>query len=446
MPGYTERAVKVFLETGTRWPRRLIWAMGMVKYAAARANTELGLLDRRLGEAIMEAALRLARGELDDRIVVDVFQTGSGTGFNMNVNEVIAEEASRRLGERVHPNDHVNLGQSSNDTVPTAVRVAALAGAREVAEAAEALAGSLEGLAGRHGGLVKPGRTHLRDALPVTLGQWAESYALTLREDAGRIREAMRYASRVPLGGTAVGTGLNAHPDYPRLAIRILSEATGLPLEPVEPRGARMRLATDLAWLMAAYRGLALTIHRLGQDIRLLYSGPNTGIAEIDIPQAIPGSSMMPGKVNPVTVEAAMLAASHVLGLDKSLEQAALLGELELGLGWPLIAYTLDRAALLLAEASRKMADLVVSRIEPRAERMRRLALSSQALVTVLAPLIGYEEAARLSKRLGEGKTLREALIEMGYPEDWVDRVLDLERLTRPGIPVLEEPPEKKGA
>ena len=441
MPGYTERAVKVFLETGTRWPRRLIWAMGMVKYAAARANMELGLLDRDVAGAIMEAARRLARGDYDDRIVVDVFQTGSGTGFNMNVNEVIAEEASRILGRRVHPNDHVNMGQSSNDTVPTAVRVAALAGARVVEEGVERLAGSLEALAERHGGLVKPGRTHLRDALPVTLGQWARSYALALREDLERVRHAAGMARRVPLGGTAVGTGLNAHPDYPGLAVRFLSEATGLPLEPVEPRGARMRLATDLAWLMAAYRSLALDLLRLGQDIRLLYSGPNTGIAEIDIPQAIPGSSMMPGKVNPVTVEAAMLAASHVLGLDRSVEQAALLGELELGLGWPLIAYSLDRAAVLLGEATVKMADLVVSRIAPRPERMRRLALSSQALVTVLAPLIGYEEAARLSKMMGEGRTLREALLEMGYPEEWVDKVLDLDRLARPGIPVLEEPP-----
>ncbi len=440
MPGYTERARRVFLETGTRWPRRVIWAMGLVKYAAARANMEAGLLDRDVAEAIMEAALRLARGDLDDRIVVDVFQTGSGTGFNMNVNEVLAEEASRRLGRRVHPNDHVNMGQSSNDTVPTAVRLAAAKAGIEAAGSVRRLADALAGASGREGGAVKPGRTHLRDALPVTLGLMLDSYRAALLEAAGRLEAASRGVLRVPLGGTAVGTGLNAHPVYRRLVIEILREASGLPVKAAEPRSARMRLVTDLAWLTAALRSAAIDVWRLGQDIRLLYSGPATGFNEVDIPQEVPGSSMMPGKVNPVTVEAAMQAAAHVIGLDQSMVQASLLGELELGMGFPLAAHVVDRAALLVSEAAGKMAGLVVSRLRARRERMRRLAESSTALATVLAPLIGYDEAARIARLAEErGVTIREALLEAGYPREWVERVLDLERLTKPGIPALED-------
>ncbi len=435
---YVERATRVFLDTGTRFPRRIIWAMGMVKYAAASANMELGLLDERRGRAIMDVARRLAEGGYDSLIVVDVFQTGSGTGLNMNVNEVIAAEASKIAGVEVHPNDHVNMSQSSNDVVPTAIRVAALAEALwSLKPALEKLIASLEAAAEKYMDAVKPGRTHLRDALPVTLGQELDAYAKAFKSDLEALESALKPVARVPLGGTAVGTGLNAHPKYPGLAVSKLAEATGLPLVEAESRFRAMRLLTDLVSLSSVYKAIALDLWRLGQDIRLLYSGPNTGIAEIDIPQAIPGSSMMPGKVNPVTVEAAMQAAAQVIGLDYSNTMANLLGELELSMGIPLVGYNTVTQAVILAEALRKMAELVVDRIEAKRERMSRLAEASQALVTVLAPVIGYEKAAELSRLMAEGKTVREALLEMGYKREEVDKMLDLRKLTRPGIPAL---------
>ncbi|MEB3861071.1 MAG: class II fumarate hydratase [Desulfurococcales archaeon] len=436
---YVKNAVKVFLDTGTRFPRRIIWAMGMVKYAAASANMELGLLDEKRGEAIKEVALKLADGAYDDLIVVDVFQTGSGTGLNMNVNEVIAAEASKIAGVEVHPNDHVNKSQSSNDVVPTAIRVAALAEALwRVKPALGQLIASLANAASRFEDAVKPGRTHLRDALPVTLGQELDAFRRALEADMRLLDSALDLVRLVPLGGTAVGTGLNAHPDYPRLAVAKLAEATGLPLEQAESRFRAMRLLTDLVSLSGAYRAIALDLWRLGQDLRLMYSGPNTGLAEIDMPQAVPGSSMMPGKVNPVTVEAVMQASAQVAGLDQANSMANLLGELELSMGIPLVGYNVVTQSVLLGESLSKLSSLVVDRIEARRERMARLAESSQALVTVLAPVIGYDKAAELSRLMGEGRSIREALEELGYTREEVDKLLDLRRLTRPGIPALD--------
>ncbi|MCE4602014.1 MAG: class II fumarate hydratase [Desulfurococcales archaeon] len=435
---YVENAVKVFLDTGTRFPRRIIWAMGMIKFAAASANIELGLLDERRGEAIKKVALKLAEGGYDDLIVVDVFQTGSGTGLNMNVNEVIAMEASKIAGVQVHPNDHVNKSQSSNDVVPTAIRVAALAEALwRVKPALNQLIASLDNAASRFQDTVKPGRTHLRDALPVTLGQELDAFKRALEADMRLLDSALNLVRLVPLGGTAVGTGLNAHPDYPRLAVSKLAEATGLPLAQAESRFRAMRLLTDLVSLSGAYRAIALDLWRLGQDLRLMYSGPNTGLAEIDIPQAVPGSSMMPGKVNPVTVEAVMQASAQVVGLDQANSMANLLGELELSMGIPLVGYNIVTQSILLGESLAKLSTLVVDRLEARRERMTRLAESSQALVTVLAPVIGYDKAAELSRLMGEGRSIREALEKLGYSREEVEKLLDLKRLTKPGIPAL---------
>ncbi|MEB3851383.1 MAG: fumarate hydratase [Desulfurococcales archaeon] len=437
MASYAERARGFYLETGTRPPRSLIWAVGMVKYAAARANAKLGLLEPEVGEAIAGVALELAEGRYDDRIIVDVFQTGSGTGLNMNVNEVIAEEASRRLGRRVHPNDHVNMSQSSNDVIPTAVRLAAARESLGVQRAVEELVLALERLASAEASTVKPGRTHLRDALPVTLGQELEAFAEALRLDLRVLEAARGSIVEVPLGGTAVGTGLNAHPDYPRLAVSELARATGLPVREARSRMRPMRLLTDLLALSNAYRMIAVDITRLAQDLRLMNSGPNTGFGEVEVSTPIPGSSMMPGKTNPVTLEAAMQAAAHVFGLDHSMLQASLLGELELSMGLPLAGYTLHREALLVSEAARKIAAKVVPSIEPRRDRMLSLARSSQALVTVFAPLIGYEAAARLSKELSSGTPLEEAAKRLGIPEEVVRTLENLEELTKPGLPAL---------
>ncbi len=420
---YASRASGFYLETGTRIPRRLLWAMGLVKYAAARANVELGVLDERRGRAIMEVALELAEGKFDGEIVVDVFQTGSGTGLNMNVNEVIAREASRRAGVSVDPYDHVNKSQSSNDVVPTAVRLASAKGAGEVKAGLSKLAGSLESLASETMDAVKPGRTHLRDALPVTLGMELDAFAQAFRLDSRLLDSAVDAVLEVPLGGTAVGTGVNAPEGYAELAVRYLAEASGIPVRPAGSPMRPMRLLTDLLALSSAYRLAAVDLWRLSQDLRLMYSGPNTGLAEVEIHVDIPGSSMMPGKRNPVTLEAAMQAAAHVMGLDHSMLQASLLGELELSMGIPLAGYVLDRQASLLAEALVKTAEKVIARLEPRRERMRRLAESSQALVTLLTPHIGYQAASRVAGLLSQGKALPEALEELGYPRELAAKI-----------------------
>ena len=435
---YARRAQEYYLDTGTRFPRSIIWALGMVKYAAAVTNTKLGLLEADVGNAIAEAALEVARGLHDDKIIVDVFQTGSGTGLNMNVNEVIAGRAAERLGRPVHPNDHVNLSQSSNDTIPTAVRLAAMREAREVIRAVESLTKALESLASREADTIKPGRTHLRDALPVTLGQELHAYADALRIDAEAIEKVTLLVAEVPLGGTAVGTGVNAHPDYPTLAVRELSKATGLPLRPARRKMRPMRLLTDLTALSAAYRMLAIDLWRLSQDLRLMNSGPNTGIGEVEIEIPVAGSSMMPGKVNPVTLEAVMQAASHVIGLDSSIVHAALLGEFELSMGLPLSGYIIHRESLLLREAVSKLADKVVPALKPRRERMERLAETSQALVTVLAPLIGYDRAAALSKMLESGLAIEEAAVKLGLPEEIANVLKNVRRLAEPGFPLGE--------
>ena len=442
---YVGRAVEVFLNTGTRFPREIIWAMGLVKYAAARANKELGLLEDSMAEAIMKASMELAEGAHDDKIVVDVFQTGSGTGLNMNVNEVIASRATEILGRKVHPNDHVNMSQSSNDVVPTAVRVAALKSLRDrVMPSLKRIVDEIRRLEERVTDVVKPGRTHFRDALPVRMDQEFRAFRDAFEKHIEALSSIESLIREVPLGGTAVGTGLNAHPRYIELAVRYLSEASGLDLAPATSRFRAMRVLTDLVMLSGAYRAIALDLWRLGQDIRIMYSGPFTGIAEIDIPQEIPGSSMMPGKVNPVTVEAAMQASAQVVGLDVSNTMANLLGELELSMGVPLVGYNVVTQSVLLGEALGKMATLVVARVKPNKERARDLAYRSQALVTVISPVIGYDKAAEVSRMLYEGKTIQEALRSLGFSEEEIGRILDITKLTEPGIPALEAKRKEK--
>jgi len=437
---YTEKAAGLFLSTGTKFPRRIIWAMGLVKLAYARANGRLGLLPSDAADAVAEAAREVAEGLHDDRIAVDVFQTGSGTGLNMNINEVIADLASRRLGRPVHPNDHVNLGQSSNDVVPTAIRIAAAAEAEEgLLPALQRLVQSLESKAEQFGGVVKPGRTHLRDALPVTLGQELSAYADAFRHDGEAIRQALEYVKEVPLGGTAVGTGLNAHPGLPRLALEEIDREAGLGLKPANAFRA-MRLLTDLLLLSGVLRTSAVDLYRLGQDVRLMFSGPSAGLNEIDLPSQgeVAGSSMMPGKTNPITVEAAMQAAAQVVGLDHANQTAAMLGEFELAMGIPLMGSNAVAQIGLLAEAFRKTAELVVDGIVPHVERMRRLAESSAALITAISPVVGYDKASEVGRRVAGGLSIREALRELGYSDEEIDKLLDVDRLTRPGFPVEE--------
>jgi fumarate hydratase class II len=437
---YVEKAVDVFLSTGTRFPRRIIWAMGLIKYAAAKANTELGLLDPRIGDAIMKASTMLIEGKLDNLIAVDVFQTGSGTGLNMNVNEVIAAKASEISGIKVHPNDHVNMGQSSNDVVPSAIRIAAVAETTErLMPSMKRFIDSLERLAMRTEDVVKPGRTHLRDALPVTMGQEFSAYVDAFKHDLGMLEGVLPYVRELPIGGTAVGTGLNAHPRLGEVVVEEIKRLTGLEFYVAGSRFRAMRLLSDMVSLSSVLRTAAIDMIRLCQDLRLMFSGPFTAIGEIDIPQEIAGSSIMPGKTNPVTVEAAMLASAQIVGLDAANSYANLFGEFELSMAVPLIGYNVVSQISLLAEAMDKMAIYVIDRVTTLRERARELAEKSPALVTVISPIIGYDKATQVALKVAQGTPIRKALKEIGLSDEEIERILDLRRLTRPGIPAKEK-------
>lgn len=437
---YVEKAVEVFLSTGTRFPRRIIWAMGLVKYAAAKANTELGLLDPRIGEAIMKASTMLIEGKLDNLIVVDVFQTGSGTGLNMNVNEVIAAKASEISGVKVHPNDHVNMGQSSNDVVPSAIRIAAVAETIErLMPSMKRFIDSLERLAVRTEDVVKPGRTHLRDALPVTMGQEFSAYVDAFKHNLGLLEGVLPYVRELPIGGTAVGTGLNAHPRLGEMVVEEIKRLTGFEFYVARSRFRAMRLLSDIVSLSSVLRTAAVDMIRLCQDLRLMFSGPFTAIGEIDIPQEVAGSSIMPGKTNPVTVEAAMLASAQVVGLDAANSYANLFGEFELSMAVPLIGYNVVSQISLLAEAMDKMAIYVIDRVTPLKERARELAEKSPALITVISPIIGYDKATQVALKVAQGTPIRKALKEVGLSDEEIEKILDLKRLTKPGIPAKEK-------
>lgn len=435
---YVEHSKRVFLDTGNRFPREVVWALGAVKLAAAQSNVALGLLDGRTGRAIQTRAREVMRGLHDSAFSVDVFQTGSGTGLNMNANEVIAELASRDLRKKVHPNDHVNMSQSSNDVGPTVVRVAAAHATEMILlPALTKLVRSLRALSKRTSATVKSGRTHLRDALPVTMGQEFGAYADAFARDARLTSESMRYLLELPIGGTAVGTGLNADPRFGTMVSKEIAKATGLRFAPAKDRFRATRLLTDVSGLSGTLRTVSLDMYRLCQDLRLMFSGPFTGIGEIDIPSQaeVAGSSIMPGKTNPVTVESALLASAEVIGLDAANQFAATLGEFELAMGVPLIGYNVVVQIRLLSEALNKLATLVIDHVVPLKERGMKLAESSPALITVISPQIGYDRAAVVGKRLARGVPIRTALKELGYEEKQIEKILDFKKLVRPGIP-----------
>jgi len=330
------------------------------------------------------------------------------------------------------------MGQSSNDVVPSAIRIAALKTLQDrFKPALDSLVKSLDTASQKWAKTYKAGRTHLRDALPVTLGQELGAYADAFRKDLAQLERAADYVREIPLGGTAVGTGLNSHPDYSRLVVDTINTQTGLNLKPASDRFRAMRLLTDLLHLSSAVKVAALDLFRLCQDIRLMFSGPVTGLGEIDIPtqEEVAGSSIMPGKTNPVTVEAALLVAAQVVGLDQANQFASMLGEFELAMGVPLMGQNVVTQLDLLSEACSKLATLVVDHIEPNTERMKRYAESSPALITVISPVIGYDKAAQIGKRLTAGLSIREALREIGFKDEDVDKVLNLESLVKPGIP-----------
>jgi fumarate hydratase, class II len=447
---YVEGARKVFMETGTHFPRKIIWAVALIKREAARANSALGMLDPTIASAISAASDEVMEGKHDPKVLVDVFQTGSGTGLNMNLNEVIAERAMEilpLLGSKkkngaevrtavvVHPNDHVNLGQSSNDVGPSAIRMAAVAlCAEDLVPALTRTSKRLVLLSRRTSTVYKAGRTHLRDALPVTMGQEFSSYADALEHDLQLVKAVIRYSKELPIGGTAVGTGLNAHPKLGAAVIRGINSSTRLGFSTAKSRFRAMRLLSDLVALSSTLNVIALDVYRLCQDIRLMFSGPLTGLGEIEIPtqEEVAGSSIMPGKTNPVTVESAMLVSAQVMGLDRANQVAGMLGEFELSMGVPLMGYNVVMQIELLSEALNKLSSLVLDHISPNVERSLAYAERSPALITAISSTIGYDRAAEVGKDIARGLSIRDGLRQLGYTDKEIDKLLDLRHLVDP--------------
>jgi fumarate hydratase, class II len=436
----TQRAVENFPISGTPLERGHIEALARVKKAAARANAELGVLEEDVAAAIVAAADEVASGAHDAHFPVDVFQTGSGTSSNMNTNEVLATLATRSLGRDVHPNDHVNASQSSNDVFPTSVHVAATAGVvRDLVPALEHLAGELEAKAEEFATVVKSGRTHLMDATPVTLGQEFGGYAAAVRYGVERLRSALPRAAEVPLGGTAVGTGINTPAGFPQRVIELLVEDTGLPLTEARDHFEAQSARDGLVELSGALRTIAVSLTKICNDLRWMGSGPNTGLGEIFIPDLQPGSSIMPGKVNPVVPEAVLMVAARVIGNDATVAWAGASGSFELNVQIPVIAQGVLESVRLLANASRVLADRTVAGITANVEKARAFAESSPSIVTPLNRVIGYEAAAKVAKHsVAAGITVRQAVVDLGFvergevTEEQLDSALDVLSMTRP--------------
>ncbi|MER5947154.1 class II fumarate hydratase [Streptomyces sp. NPDC001904] len=439
----TQRAVENFPVSGQRLERAHIEALARIKGAAAKVNAELGVLDKDIAGAIADAAAEVAEGRWDDEFPVDVFQTGSGTSSNMNTNEVLATLATERLdrpGFTVHPNDHVNASQSSNDVFPSSIHIAATAAVtHDLIPALDHLAASLERKAEEFADVVKSGRTHLMDATPVTLGQEFGGYAAQVRYGVERLTASLPRLAELPLGGTAVGTGINTPPGFSPAVIAEVARATGLPLtearDHFEAQGARDGIVETSGQL----RTIAVGLTKIANDLRWAASGPRTGLAEINLPDLQPGSSIMPGKVNPVIPEATLMVAAQVIGNDATVATAGAAGNFELNVMLPVIAKNVLESIRLLASVSRLLADRTVDGITANRERAREYAESSPSVVTPLNKYIGYEEAAKVAKKsLAERKTVREVVMEGGYvergdlTEAQLDEALDVLRMTRP--------------
>ncbi|MFJ1751664.1 class II fumarate hydratase [Kitasatospora sp. NPDC088134] len=436
----TQRAVENFPVSGQRLERAHIAALARIKAAAATVNAELGVLEPEVAAAIRSAAEEVADGRWDDQFPVDVFQTGSGTSSNMNANEVIATLASERLGRPVHPNDQVNASQSSNDVFPSSIHVAATAAVtHDLVPALEHLAGALERRAADFAEVVKSGRTHLMDATPVTLGQEFGGYAAQVRYGVERLRATLPRVSELPLGGTAVGTGINTPPGFSAAVIAEVGRATGLPLTEArnhfEAQGAR----DGLVELSGQLRTVAVGFTKIANDLRWMGSGPRTGLGEINLPDLQPGSSIMPGKVNPVLPEVVLMVAAQVIGNDTTVTVAGASGNFELNVMLPVIARNVLESIRLLANSARLLADRTVAGLTANVERAREYAESSPSVVTPLNRYIGYEEAAKVAKQaLAERRTIREVVLDRGYvdrgllTEAQLDEALDVLGMTRP--------------
>lgn len=438
----TQRAIENFPISGERFGRRFIRALGIVKKAAARANRDLGELPEETADHIIAAAGEVINGEHDDQFPVDVFQTGSGTSSNMNANEVIANRASELAGadrgsREVHPNDHVNYGQSSNDVIPTAMHIAVLEAIHcDLDPALERLEVELARKAEEFDGVVKTGRTHLQDATPVRLGQEFSGYRTQIEKGRDRLTAVSDRLAELALGGTATGTGLNTHPDFPGVATEYIGEEVGVAVREADDHFEAQSAHDAISETHGALRTVAGSLNKIANDLRLLASGPRNGIGEIDQPENQPGSSIMPGKINPVVAEAVNQVHKQVLGNDAAVSAAAARGELELNLYKPLLAYNTLQSIDLLANASEVFADRFIAELTANEEHCRMQVHRSLALVTALNPAIGYDQATEVAKRaLEENRSVKEVAIETGYlTETEAEEVLDPMRMTDSGI------------
>jgi fumarate hydratase class II len=428
--GETDKAVANFPVSGEPIPASVAHWLGRIKAAGARANGDLGLLDADMAARIAEAGDRVAAGEYDDQFPIDVFQTGSGTSSNMNANEVIAKLA----GEGVHPNDHVNMGQSSNDVFPSAVHLAALGEiTNDLLPSLEQLAESLEAKAAAFSDIVKSGRTHWMDAVPVTLGQEFSGYAAQVREGIARVRDALPRLGQIPLGGTAVGTGLNTHAEFAGRVRDYLSQDTGLtisaPADPFESQAAR----DGLVEASGALKVVAVSLTKIANDLRFLGSGPRAGLSEIFLPELQKGSSIMPGKVNPVIPEVVTQVAAQVIGNDTAITIGGMNGHFELNVYIPLMARNLLQSVKLLASASRMFAEKCVDGIEANRERCESYAELTLSAATALNPYIGFDKASEIVKTASSsGRSLREVALEAGVEAGVLDEALDYHAMANP--------------
>jgi fumarate hydratase, class II len=436
----TQRAVENFPISGQRFGRRFIEALGLVKKSAAQTSEELGNLAPDVAEAIVTAATEVAEGKWDGEFVLDIYQTGSGTSTNMNANEVVAHRATELLeGDgAVHPNDHVNFGQSSNDVIPTAIHVSArVAIEHELLPGLEHLREALAGKAVEFDGIVKSGRTHLMDATPIRLGQEFSGYAAQLAKGIERVRTAAVDLEELALGGTATGTGINTEPDFAARTIARLAEATGIPFREAENHFEAQAAKDAAVQAAGTLNTLAVSLMKIADDMRWLGSGPTSGIHEVSLPAIQPGSSIMPGKVNPVMSEAMMMVCARVMGNHTTVTVAGSRGNFELNVMMPVLAQALLESITLLANVSRAFADKCVVGIEANPERAQELLEKNPSIATALNPYIGYDEASVVAKEAAKrGLSVREIVREKGLlPDDQIDEALDVRSMTEPGLP-----------
>ena len=439
----TQRAVNNFKISGLKPYKAFIWSMALIKRAAAEVNMDLGLLDEKFAKAIMQAADEVLQGKFEAQFVVDPFQAGAGTSHNMNANEVIANRASEILGFKlddpkkpINPNDHVNMAQSTNDTIPTAIRLGTLWRVDELTDTLQGLVYALRAKAAEWDGIVKSGRTHLQDAVPIRLGQEVGAWAKAVERNIEKIKQAAEGVRRLGIGGTANGTGLNAHPEYHKRMVAKLSQLSGLTLYESDDLFESMQSMQDAVHFSGSLRTAAQDLIRIANDIRLLSSGPTTGLAEITPPTLQPGSSIMPGKVNPVMAEMLDMAMFHIIGNDTTVMMAAQAGQLELNVMMPIIAYNLFQAMDVMIGAVNAFTIYCVKDMVANREKAEGWLAKNPILVTALNPIIGYQKGAEVAKKsLAENRSLKDIVVDLGYmTEADATKALDARSMTEGGL------------